>query len=60
MQIGGMDPVNIPKRGMGQITHTDLDFTALEKRVEKLEADLRMYKMLLIAAVVIYLLTSKK
>lgn len=65
MQLGGINP-NQPTsspsgRGLG-ITADDIkiEHTAMAARLDKLESDIRMYKMILLAAVVIYFLTKQK
>jgi hypothetical protein len=65
MQLGGIvpnQPTSSPSvRGLG-ITADDIkiEHTAMAARLDKLESDIRMYKMILIAAVVIYFLTKQK
>ena len=65
MQLGAIEP-NQPTsspsgRGLG-ITADDIkiEHTAMAARLDKLESDIRMYKMLILAAVVIYFLTKQK
>ncbi len=65
MQIGGLEPNqsagSSSARGLG-ITADDikLEHTAMAARLDKLESDIRMYKMIILAAVVIYFLTKQK
>lgn len=65
MQLGGLQPnqsTSSPSgRGLG-ITADDikLEHTAMAARLDKLESDIRMYKMIILAAVVIYFLTKQK
>jgi hypothetical protein len=64
MQLGGIVPnqsTSPSGRGLG-ITADDIkiEHTAMAARLDKLESDIRMYKMILIAAVVIYFLTKQK
>jgi len=61
MQLGGLEPnqSDTPSNNLG-ISASDIDTTALAARVEKLESEIRMYKMIILAAVVIYLLTKQK
>jgi hypothetical protein len=61
MQLGAIEP-NRPSAKSNDlgISASDIDSTALAARVEKLESDIRMYKMILLAAVVIYFLTKQK
>lgn len=62
MQLGAIEPT--ASKGNFGISAADIDFGAdhenLKIRVAKLESDIKMYKMLLIAAVVIYFLTKQK
>ena len=65
MQLGGINPNqstgSSSGRGLG-ITADDIkiEHTAMAARLDKLESDIRMYKMILIAAVIIYFLTKQK
>ena len=65
MQIGGLEPNqsagSSSARGLG-ITADDIkiEHTAMATRLDKLESDIRMYKMIILAAVVIYFLTKQK
>jgi hypothetical protein len=65
MQLGAIEPnqstSRTSARGLG-ITADDIkiEHTAMAARLDKLESDIRMYKMLILAAVVIYFLTKQK
>jgi hypothetical protein len=65
MQLGGINPntssASPNGRGLG-ITADDIkiEHAAMSERLTKLESDIRMYKMIILAAVVIYFLTKQK
>lgn len=65
MQLGGIEPNQSSPinsgRGLG-ITTDDIkiEHSAMSARLDKLESDIRMYKLLILAAVVIYFLTKQK